>query len=149
MTSKEQRVTDDDAHKKIEQLLENEADPHERVRLIVLMRLNDVLVDNVVATRALTTEFREHRAEFNSHQQRFDTHVINERVMIAKGRGAMWAAVALLGVIQVLGGYIVNGHLQELRTAVSLAEQNANAVALHKEEHKTLERRVVVLEQGK
>lgn len=149
MPKEEQRVTDDDAHKKIEQLLENEEDPRERVRLLVLMRLNDVLVDNVVATRALTEEFREHRVEFASHQKKFDTHVVDERLLIAKGRGALWAAVILIGVIQVLGAYIVNDHLERLQTALTTATKNAVDIEKQFDKSREIERRLSVLENGK
>lgn len=141
------RLSDEDAHKRIEDMLRDENDPKERMRLLLLLRLNDVLTDNVVATRELTQEFKNHRGEFNVHQDKFDQHVADERVLIAKGRVALWVAVGFVGLVQAMGGYIINKHLGELSMAIAVSADNRAYIEGHKKEHAALERRLDALER--
>jgi hypothetical protein len=115
------RRMDEDMKHDIEKMIIEEADPKEKVRLLVLMQLNSSLVDNVVAVRTLTAEFKSHRIEF-------EDHVHKEEKLMAAGRGAMWGVLILMGCIQALSGYIFTQHMKAFDRVEQVA-QEANSLA--------------------
>lgn len=117
----EARRTDVNSHAEIEALIREEPDPRERARLLVLLQLNAVLVDNVTATRGLADQFKAHRAEFEAHAR-------VEEGLLNKGRGAMWVAIILSGVIQALVIFQATQALDAIREIGALARTNALAV---------------------
>ena len=93
---------------KIQGLIEDESDPRERTRLLILFEIARGLNDSTRAVREVTTEFREHRLEFESHVD--DNHRI-----INQGKG-MWRVVAVgVIVIQSALSYVILDHLNEMK----------------------------------
>lgn len=99
---------------KIEALIQEESDPRERARLLVLYEIARVLIDNVAAQRETTEEFRAHRLEY-------DAHVKREEAFLNQGRG-VWRVVAwVFALVQGVLGYYHYEHKQEMRaTQVTL-----------------------------
>lgn len=124
------RKTDLNSHAEIEALIREEPDPRERARLLVLLQLNAVLVDNVTATRGLADQFKAHRAEFEAHAR-------VEEGLLNRGRGAMWVAIVLSGVIQALVIFQASQALEAIREVSALARGNALAVERISAEVKT------------
>lgn len=128
-----QRKSDMDAKAEIQRLIQDESDPRERARLLILLQLNNTLVDHVCATRELTTEFREHREEFVEH-------VHKEERRQSWGQGALWSAIALLAVIEGLIMYIAGGALNTVNETAKTTNENRAKIAAHAEHHRTEER---------
>ena len=112
MTTLDTRFDDEHIKEAIQQLIIEEEDPKEKLRLLMLLQLNSSLVSNVIAVRNLTGEFKEHRLEFEAHLR-------SEEKIINTGRGALWAVVALIGFIQLTTGYIFNQHMNRFDTVYS------------------------------
>jgi hypothetical protein len=125
----EPRHNDEDVKSLIQRLIEDEPDARERIRLLILLQLNSTLVDNVVAVRELTKEYKGHREEF-------EQHVEKDRLMVAYGRGALWAAVILVGVIQVMVGFVLKQHMEEFKHVATISATTAAKLDQHMEENK-------------
>lgn len=94
------RRSDTEMQQKIEELIQDEPEPRERARLLILYQIATVLIDNVAATRETTAEFRNHRIEYHKHVQREESY-------INQGKG-MWRFAALILVVgQLVFGYLL------------------------------------------
>lgn len=102
------RRADAEIQQKIEALIQEEADPRERSRLLILYQIASVLIDNVAAVRETTDGFKAHRIEYEKHIER-------EEAYLNQGRG-MWriAGVVLLAAQATLG-YLYSQHLDAMR----------------------------------
>ncbi len=130
----EARRVDEDVKHQIEQLILSESDPRERARLLILLQLNNSLVDNVVAVRELTDEFKHHRKEF-------EAHVEQEMKFISYGRGAMWGVIAMLAVLQIMAGYIFSEHMADFKEVEKLSGETSEVVKVHQEHHRMEEKK--------
>jgi hypothetical protein len=117
--SDEGRFDDESIKEEVHQMIIEESDPKEKVRLLMLMQLNTTLVSNVIAVRNLTTEFKEHRLEF-------DSHIKEEERIINTGRGAIWAVIALIGFIQMVTGYLFTQHMDRFDKIYAMATVDHN-----------------------
>ena len=131
-TPAEARMADFKFEERIEHLISEEEDPKEKIRLLLMMRLNTTLVDNVVAVRKLTESFSEHRTEFEDHVRK-DLKAMYFR------RGAVWASIGLLGIIQSLCLYLVFQHIDFDRQVHKVVEEHSVFIAGHIQHHKTEE----------
>jgi hypothetical protein len=113
-TSTDTRFDDENIKQAIQQLIIDESDPKEKLRLLMLLQLNSSLVANVVAVRNLTTEFKEHRTEF-------DSHVKAEEKLMNTGRGSIWSVIALIGFIQAVSGYVFTQHMSRFDQMSAIA----------------------------
>ena len=117
------RQSDEDMQKKIEELIEDESDPRERARLLILLAISRTLVDNVVAVREVTDEFRSHREEF-------DRHLAAEQAMLNQGRGAMRLAMAAIFLIQSVFGYVFIEHVTLVKALQMEVTNNTKEIAV-------------------
>lgn len=131
------RFDDENIKREVQQLIISEPDPKEKVRLLMLLQLNTSLVSNVVAVRNLTKEFKEHRMEF-------EAHLAAEEKLVNTGRGAIWAALILVGAIQFGSSYILNNLVTKLEAAHVVATEAAVTNRLQDEKIRSLEERVSV-----
>ena len=86
---------------KIERLIQETIDPVQRATLMILQRIDTATVVNKDTVHVLTERFTEHRDEFLKRQA-------DEDKLFSSFKGAWWAGIALLGVIQLIGGFIVS-----------------------------------------
>ena len=102
------RRADSEMQQKIEALIQEEADPRERARLLILYQIATVLIDNVSAVRETADEFKDHRVEYVKHIER-------EEAYLNQGRG-MWriGAVVILAAQAALG-YFYSQHVETMR----------------------------------
>ena len=102
------RRADSEMQQKIEALIQEEADPRERARLLILYQIATVLIDNVSAVRETADEFKDHRVEYVKHIER-------EEAYLNQGRG-MWriGAVVILAAQAALG-YFYSRHVETMR----------------------------------
>lgn len=101
------RRADSEMQQKIEALIQEEADPRERARLLILYEIATVLIDNVSAVRETADEFKDHRVEYVKHIER-------EEAYLNQGRG-MWriGAVVILAAQAALG-YFYSQHVETM-----------------------------------
>lgn len=102
------RRADQEMQQKIEALIQEEADPRERARLLILYQIATVLIDNVSAVRETTEEFRQHRIEY-------EAHVVREESYINQGRGMWRIAGVVLLIAQGSLGYLYTQHIDAMR----------------------------------
>ena len=103
------------------ELIQRASDEHQKAQLLVLYQLNRNMIHNTNVTVEISqrqkvdeANLAAHRVAFDEHVRNFDNHVIEERELFAKGMGA-WKAYASVGmVVLILGGYILNSHLDRL-----------------------------------
>jgi hypothetical protein len=102
------RRADSEMQQKIEALIQEEADPRERARLLILYQIATVLIDNVSAVRETADEFKDHRVEYVKHIER-------EEAYLNQGRG-MWriGAVVILAAQAALG-YFYSRNVETMR----------------------------------
>lgn len=81
------RQSDSDVQDKIKALIENEPDAKERIRLMILLQISNVLTDNVGVVQGLIKRVED-------HSERFDTHVEEEQRLLNQGRGA-WKVIGV------------------------------------------------------
>lgn len=128
------RRIDEDVRDQINKLILEEQDPRERARLLILLQLNNSLVDNVVAVRELTNEFRGHKVEF-------EQHVAATMKFVSYGRGAMWGVISMLALMQAVGGYIFSTHMEEFRAVRDGEAKTSEVVKVHQEHHRMEEKK--------
>jgi hypothetical protein len=88
---------------KISELIAETGDPVQRATLLILARIDTALEANTNATERIALVFAEHRAEFTAHDKR-------ETQDRAALKGAWWAGVVFISIVQVMGGYILTRH---------------------------------------
>lgn len=103
------RMRDQEIRAKLQDLIEAESDPKERARLLIMMQISDILIDNVRAVRGLSDEMHTHRTEFADHMRK-------ELELINQGKG-MWRVFAVaVGLIQAVIGYAFWAHMSDMDT---------------------------------
>lgn len=118
---------------KIEALIQEEADPRERARLLILYQIAAVLIDNVAAVRETTQEFKSHRLEY-------EAHITREEALINQGKG-LWR---LLGVVMVIAqaslGYLYVEHIEALKAMQATLAGHSKQIEVINERHRLEER---------
>lgn len=89
---------------KISELIAATSDPVQRATLLILSKIDVALESNTNATERIAVAFDTHRQEFILHDRR----ETEDRAAI---KGAWWAGVIFMSVLQLLGGYILTRHL--------------------------------------
>lgn len=118
---------------KIEALIQDESDPRERARLLILYQIATVLIDNVSAVRETTDEFRNHRVEYEGHVKR-------EEAYINQGRG-MWRVVgAIVVVAQGTLGYLYYEHVDAMRELQTIVVAHSKEFEVLRERHRIEDR---------
>lgn len=101
------RMHDQEVRAKLQTLIEAEADPRERARLMIMLQISDILIDNVRAVRGMSDELHVHRTEFSMHMKK-------ELELINQGKG-MWKVFAVvISAIQLLIGYSFNNYINDM-----------------------------------
>lgn len=118
------RRVDAEMQQKIEALIQEEADPRERARLLILYQIATVLIDNVAAVRETTEEFKQHRIEY-------EAHIAREESYINQGRGMWRIAGVVLLIAQASLGYLYTQHIDAMRRVeAAVAAQGKDIDAL-------------------
>ena len=100
-------MRDQEIREKLQALIEAESDPKERARLLIMMQISDILIDNVRAVRGLSDEMHTHRTEFADHMHK-------ELELINQGKG-MWRVFAFsIGLVQAIIGYAFWTHVNDM-----------------------------------
>lgn len=100
---------------KIKDMIEQEPDPRERMRLLILLQISSILVDNVAAVQGLSDRL-------DVHDIKFDTHVDEESKLINQGRGMWRVMVFALLLAQGAIGYLyvdTINVLKQMQTSIS------------------------------
>lgn len=84
-----------------------ENDPSKRANLMVLTAIYRGLVVNTAATHEVQDNVAKLTSNFNAHVDNFSDHAKTEEALLNKGRGAWFALAWFLGVVQIVGGYII------------------------------------------
>ncbi len=123
------RKADEDIQRKIEELIEAESDPRERARLLILLAISRTLVDNVVAVREVTEEFRSHRLEFETHRE-------EQLKLINQGRGAWKVIGVAVLIIQGVLGYVLAEHMSIVNRIQGEVMEHSRRFAAIDERHR-------------
>lgn len=127
------RRADSEMQQKIEALIQEEADPRERARLLILYQIAAVLIDNVAAVRETTAEFKDHRLEY-------EAHITREEALINQGRGLWRALGAVVVVVQATLGYLYVDHMESLKAMQTTMNSHAQQLEVIAERHRLEER---------
>lgn len=109
------RRADHSMQEKIKDMIEQEPDPRERMRLLILLQISSILVDNVAAVQGLSDRL-------DVHDIKFDTHVDEESKLINQGRGMWRVMVFALLLAQGAIGYLyvdTINVLKQMQTSIS------------------------------
>lgn len=128
------RQSDEAIQKDLENHIKDESDPRERARLLIMLAMLRTIVDNVVAVREVTEEFRKHR-------EAFDSHIEEERRIMNQGRGAVRLAVFFVFVIQLLSGYIFVEHMAAFKEFQANVLDHTKRLAAYDERHRQEDQR--------
>lgn len=123
------RRADGEMQQKIEALIQEEADPRERARLLILYQIASVLIDNVSAVRETTQEFKDHRLEY-------EAHITREEALINQGRGLWRALGAVIVVVQATLGYLYVDHMDSLKMMQGTINSHAQQLEVIAERHR-------------
>lgn len=97
-------------HERIDELLNQAADPVQRAIVVVLSAINRDLQAQTAATNALATTVTEVNVQQRKTDEKLSKHMVDEEVMLAGFRGrasfAMWLGPVLFSVLSFLGSYI-------------------------------------------
>lgn len=127
------RRADSEMQQKIEALIQEEADPRERARLLILYQIAAVLIDNVAAVRETTQEFKDHRLEY-------EAHITREEALINQGKGLWRVLGAVIVIAQGLLGYLYVEHIQALKGMQATLNGHAKQIEVINERFRLGER---------
>jgi hypothetical protein len=127
------RRAESDTHQKIERLIEDEQDPRERVRLVVLHQISTVLADNVAAVSKMNTEFIDHRDDY-------EKHIARETAILNQGRGMLRVLGLVLVGAQSLLGYLYYQHVDAVRELQAITAGNSKEIEIIRERHRIEDR---------
>lgn len=127
------RRADSEMQQKIEALIQEEADPRERARLLILYQIASVLIDNVAAVRETTQEFKEHRLEY-------EQRVLREDALINQGKGIWRFLGAIIVVVQASFGYLYVEHIETLQAMQVTINNHSKQLEVIAERHRLEER---------
>lgn len=127
------RRADSEMQQKIEALIQEEADPRERARLLILYQIAAVLIDNVSAVRETTQEFKEHRLEY-------EAHIAREEALINQGKGLWRVLGAAVVIVQASLGYLYVEHIEALKGMQATINGHAKQLEVINERYRIDER---------
>lgn len=127
------RKADEEVQRKIEELIEAESDPRERARLLILLAISRTLIDNVVAVREVTEEFRAHRVEFETTREE-QLRILNQ------GRGAWKVAGIFLLILQAAFGWVLGEYVMIVKDHQMQINEHSRRFAVIDERHRKEER---------
>lgn len=106
----DRRSTDrgDQVQQQIEELIVAATDPKDKAFLLIMNKIATSLDTNTALTRALSTDFKAHTTAFEDHERK-------EMALINQGRGGFRVAMGLLGVLQILIGFVITNTLADLK----------------------------------
>ncbi len=123
----------DDIQDQIEELILAADDPKDKAFLLILNKIADNLDENTKLTRTLTNDLRAHTEAFAQHEK-------DEMALINQGRGFWRAALASVFLLQGLGVWWVQGHLEQMERVQKDVAHLHVEVERHKEHHRQEER---------
>ena len=115
-------IIDDPQDDEILRLIRESADPTDKAMLTVLFQVNrsswrtgQVLQELVERIDSHAETLEAQKREFEAHRSEFTAHMHEEALLFSKGIGA-WRAVSIVGIAVIsLGGYVLSGHLGEMK----------------------------------
>ena len=126
----------------IKRWIESAESPRDKALLLILFQINASLTENTVATQQISSDFHGHRTKVEKVLNRF---------------GGGWVVfVILIGVIQVMGAFIINGQLDSLRKEVDRNETQEKRITViegqilnHDRELQSVRERILKLENDR
>lgn len=118
----------DPIQEQIDQLILSANDPKDKAFLLILNKIAINLEENTGLTRALADDFKAHTIVFQQHEK-------DEMALINQGRGFWRAALGALFIIQGLGAWWVQTHLEGAAQVASEVKVLQVEVERHKEHH--------------
>jgi hypothetical protein len=121
----------------IDVLISAENDPARRAVLIVLQSINRSLEANTIATQQTQLSLGGLRTDFGTHLKNFETHTINEELLMSRGKGAWWVMTFVLGIVQAIAvyGWVASRNEIEEMKATATASQILHEKLLGKITH--------------
>ena len=117
----------------IDDLIVATDDPKDKAFLLIMNKIATSLDTNTSLTRALADDFKSHTVAFSEHERK-------EMELINQGRGGFRVALVLLGVLQVVVGFIINNTLADIKDMRQEVTQLQRDVSTHREHHAQEER---------
>lgn len=127
----ETRRNGDQVQQQIEDLILSATDPKDKAFLLIMNKIAISLDTNTFLTQGLSDDFKAHTAAFKVHEAA-------EAKLINQGKGGVRVAIGLVGVIQVLFGFIISDQLGEIKNIRQELTVVVNKVLIHQEQLRIL-----------
>ena len=125
----------------IDVLISAENDPARRAVLIVLQSINRNLEANTIATQQTQLSLGGLRTDFGTHLKNFETHAVNEELLISRGKGAWWVMAYVLSAVQAVAIWGWVDSRNEIKSTKYEAHQSEIT-------HQKMQSRIEQLEKG-
>ncbi len=123
----------DPIQEQIEHLIMSADDPKDKAFLLILNKIADNLDENTKLTRTLTEDLKNHTIAFAQHEK-------DEMALINQGRGVWRAALGAMFLLQALGIWWLQGHLDETAATAAKVATLQIQMAEHREHHRQEEK---------
>lgn len=133
MSNEEKCTVTDRVQQQIEDLILAASDPKDKAFLLIMNKIAASLDTNTTLTQELSNEFKAHSDAFKLHESR-ESRILN------KSRGGVLVGLYMLGIIQVLVGFVVSDQLAELKSLRKDLTEIGRSVLVHTEQLKNLQR---------
>jgi hypothetical protein len=120
------RRTDNELQQQLQRMIEQEQEPIERARLMVMYQMVAILVDNVEVARETSNNFNAHAAK--------EDQLLNRAWGIGKVIG-----VAVL-IVQITVGYVLSEHLNDMKAMQATLMTHGKELDTIKERHRIEDR---------
>lgn len=127
----ENRRANDQVQQQIEKLILSASDPKDKAFLLIINKIAISLDTNTFLTQGLSEDFKAHTAAFKLHET-------TEEKLINQGKGGLRVAIALVGIIQILFGFIITDQLTEIKNIRQELTAVVSKVLLHQEQIRSL-----------
>ena len=128
----ENRRANDQVQQQIEDLILSASDPKDKAFLLIMNKIAISLDTNTFLTQGLAEDFKFHTEAFKSHER-------DEAELINQGKGGIRVAIALVGIIQILFGFIITNQLTNIKDIRQELTVVTNGVLVHQEQLRVLQ----------
>jgi len=114
------------------ELIEAEQDGTKRAHLMIMLRILDSLEKVSATALSIESELSIHKIEFEEYKAKLGAMEKSGNELINKGKGAIWSAVFLVGIIEALLMYQFNQFADSVRELSKIVHQNETNIAIIK-----------------
>lgn len=122
----------DHVQHQIEELILSAVEPKDKAFLLIMNKIAISLDTNTQLTQNLSNDFK-------AHTKAFDTHETAEAELINQSRGGIKVALALIGIIQLLLGFVITNQLSEVKDIRQELTTVISKVIVHQEQLRVLQ----------